>query len=230
MICVFYAQTVWPSTLPHTNGLACSFYAQTVWPLTKLATQRVGVRIRSDTATPKKSYTATPTPPLHGRRPIHIVTVIKSVPPPIHGTLEITIVNDLPARRLYSASPTAKNNFLPYTSLSAPLRMHFLHCLLPLYLAHRGQYEKKMQTKKKHSQYRKDFLRSLSIVERHRWYRKILRCALIPLKLLPWQKLQALQNDQAYIMMRGFDCESFQKILEIFALMFMETHPLTVQG
>jgi hypothetical protein len=42
MICVFYAQTVWPSTLPHTNGLACNFYAQTVWPPTKLAThQRV---------------------------------------------------------------------------------------------------------------------------------------------------------------------------------------------
>ena len=76
MICVFYAQTVWPSTLPHTNGLACNFYAQTVWPPTKLATQRVGVRIRSDTATPKKSYTATPAPPLHGRRPIHIVAVI----------------------------------------------------------------------------------------------------------------------------------------------------------
>ena len=71
---------------------------------------------------------------------------------------------------------------------------------------------------------------SLSIVERHRWYQKILRCALIPLKLLPWQKLQALQNDQAYIMMRGFDYESFQKILEIFAPMLMETHPLTVQG
>jgi hypothetical protein len=42
MICVFYAQTVWPSTLPHTNGLACNFYAHTVWPPTKLGThQRV---------------------------------------------------------------------------------------------------------------------------------------------------------------------------------------------
>ena len=39
MICVFDAQTVWPSTLTHTNGLASNFYAQTVWPPTKPVTQ-----------------------------------------------------------------------------------------------------------------------------------------------------------------------------------------------
>ena len=60
MICVFYAQTVWPSTLPHTNGLACNFYAQTVWPPTKLATQRVGEEFEATPQHPKK---ATPAPP-----------------------------------------------------------------------------------------------------------------------------------------------------------------------
>jgi hypothetical protein len=43
----FYAQTVWPSTLTHTNGLASNFYAQTVWPPTKPVTQlgEVGCKI-----------------------------------------------------------------------------------------------------------------------------------------------------------------------------------------
>ena len=75
MICVFYAQTVWPSTLPHTNGLACNFYAQTVWPPTKLATQRVGEEFEATPQHPKK---ATPAPPDHGRQDIHILAVIKS--------------------------------------------------------------------------------------------------------------------------------------------------------
>jgi len=39
MICDFDTQTVWPSTLMYTNGLACNFYAQTVWPPTKPVTQ-----------------------------------------------------------------------------------------------------------------------------------------------------------------------------------------------
>jgi hypothetical protein len=47
MICVFYAQTVWPSSLMHTNGLATNFYAQIVWPPTKPVTQlgEVGCKI-----------------------------------------------------------------------------------------------------------------------------------------------------------------------------------------
>ena len=108
--------------------------------------------------------------------------------------------------------------------------MRFSHRLLLLYLAHCGQYEKKIRTNKKHSRYRKDFLRSLSIEERRWRCRKILRCALIPLNLLPWRKLQASQNDQAYITMTGFDCESFQKILEIFAPMFHGHAPFDSSG
>jgi len=47
MICDFDTQTVWPSTLMYTNGLACNFYAQTVWPPTKPVTQlgEVGCKI-----------------------------------------------------------------------------------------------------------------------------------------------------------------------------------------
>ena len=108
--------------------------------------------------------------------------------------------------------------------------MRFSHRLLLLYLAHRGQYGKKIRTKKKHSRYRKDFLRSLSIEERRRRSRKIPRCALIPLNLSPWRKLQASQNDQAFITMTGFDCESFQKILEIFAPMFHGHTPFDSSG
>jgi hypothetical protein len=43
---------------------------------------------------------------------------------------------------------------------------------------------------------------------------------LIPLKLSPWQKLLALRNDQAYITMLVFDCNSFDKVLEKFAPMY----------
>ncbi len=136
----------------------------------------------------------------------------------------------LPARCRYSASPRANNNILLYSSSSGPLRMRFLHSLLLLYLAHRGQYGKKMRTKKTHSRYRKDFFRSLSIEERRRRYRKIPRCALIPMKLSPWQKLRASQNDQAYITMTGFDFESFEKILERFAPMFSGHTPFNSSG
>ena len=46
MICVFYAQTVWPSTLTH-KRFASNFYSQTVWPPTKPVTQlgEVGCKI-----------------------------------------------------------------------------------------------------------------------------------------------------------------------------------------
>ena len=41
------------------------------------------------------------------------------------------------------------------------------------------------------------------------------------MKLSPWGKLLASQNDQAYITMMGFDCESFNKILSQFGPMFL---------
>jgi len=52
-----------------------------------------------------------------------------------------------------------------------------------LYLAHAKLAKKKTGAKRKHSRYRKDFFRSLSIEERRRRYRKIPRCALIALNL-----------------------------------------------
>ena len=53
---------------------------------------------------------------------------------------------------------------------------------------------------------------------------------LVPLKLSPWQKLLALRNDQAYITMMGFDCESFDKILSKFGPMFSNHTPFDESG
>jgi hypothetical protein len=38
--------------------------------------------------------------------------------------------------------------------------------------------------------------------------------------LSPWQKSLALQNNQAFITMMGFNCKSFDKVLEEFSPMF----------
>jgi hypothetical protein len=81
-----------------------------------------------------------------------------------------------------------------------------------------------------HYSYRKDFFRSLSIEERCRPYRKIPQCALIPLKLSPWQKLLASRNNQAYIIMLGFDCKSFDEVLEKFGPMFSGHTPFNASG
>ena len=102
---------------------------------------------------------------------------------------------------------------------------HFL--LLCLALRHS---KNKKRVRIKHSHYRKDFFNSLSIVERHRWYRKIPQCALIPLALSPWQKLLHSQNDQAFITMTGFDCDSFDSILVKFGPMFDGHTPFDVSG
>ena len=75
--------------------------------------------------------------------------------------------------------------------------------ILLLFLAHR--LGKKRLAKFIHTRYRKDFFKTLSIEERRRRYRKIPRCALIPLKLSPWQKLLHSQNDQAFITMMGLE-------------------------
>jgi hypothetical protein len=53
---------------------------------------------------------------------------------------------------------------------------------------------------------------------------------LIPLKLSPWQKLLALQNDQAYITMLGFDCNSLDWVLKKFAPMFSWHTPYDESG
>jgi hypothetical protein len=41
-----------------------------------------------------------------------------------------------------------------------------------------------------------------------------------PAEAAPWQKLIALQKDQAYIIMMGFGTDSFDRILENFGTMF----------
>ncbi len=106
--------------------------------------------------------------------------------------------------------------------------MQFLHCLLLLGLAH--HLAEKRRGRFKHSRYWKDFFRILSIEERRQHYQKIPRCSLIPLKLLPWQKLLASRNDQAYITMLGFDCKSFDKVLKKFAPMFSGHTPFDKSG
>ncbi len=106
--------------------------------------------------------------------------------------------------------------------------MQLLHLLLLLGLAR--HLAKKRNRRFKHSRYRKDFFRTLSIEERCCHYRKISRCALIPLKLSPWQKLRASRNDQAYITRLGFDCKSLDKVLKKFAPMFSGHTPFNASG
>jgi hypothetical protein len=108
--------------------------------------------------------------------------------------------------------------------------MRSSHYLLLLYLAHRHNKDKTRGADRRHSRYRKDFFRSLSIEERRRRYRKIPRCALIPLKLSPWRKLLALRNDQAFITMMGFDCESFDRLLDKFTPEFNGHTPFDESG
>jgi hypothetical protein len=89
--------------------------------------------------------------------------------------------------------------------------MQFLHCLLLLGLAH--HLAEKRRGRLKHSRYWKDFFKP-SLLKRDVMLSKILQCSLIPLKLLPWQKLLASRNDQECITMLGFDCKSFDKVEE----------------
>ena len=87
-----------------------------------------------------------------------------------------------------------------------------------LCLAHR--YGKKGRARFMHSRYSKDFFKTLSIEEQRCRYRKIPWCALIPLKLSPWQKVLHSRNEQAYITMMGFDAMTFDRILEKFCPMY----------
>jgi hypothetical protein len=73
---------------------------------------------------------------------------------------------------------------------------------------------------RRHSQYRKVIFRSLSIEGYHQHY----------LKILPWQKLLASQNNQAFITMMGFDCESFHRLLDMFAPEFNGHTPFDELG
>jgi hypothetical protein len=108
------------------------------------------------------------------------------------------------------------------------IAMHFMQSALLLCLACR--HARKKRAPYKHSRYRKDFFKSLSIDERRQRWQKKPRCALIPLALSPWRKLLESQNNQAYITMTGFNCESFNKILEKFSPMFLGHTPFDASG
>jgi hypothetical protein len=75
-----------------------------------------------------------------------------------------------------------------------------------------------------------DFFKTLLIEEQRRQYRKIPLCALISLKLSPWQKLLELQNNQAFITMMGFDANSFDRLLLRFGQMFCGHMPFDESG
>ncbi len=103
------------------------------------------------------------------------------------------------------------------------IRLLHLFLLLSFALWHG---KKKGRQSIKHSCYRKDFFKTLSIESQ---YRKISQCTLIPLKLSPWQKLLGLQNDQAFIMM-GFDNNFFDRILLKFGPMYSGHMPFDNYG
>jgi hypothetical protein len=71
-----------------------------------------------------------------------------------------------------------------------------------------------------HSRYRKEYLNSLSVEDCRHCSRKIPRISLISLPESPWRKLLTSQVDQAMITMTGFDCLSFQALLQKFAPLF----------
>jgi hypothetical protein len=76
-----------------------------------------------------------------------------------------------------------------------------------------------------HSRYRKEFFNNISSVERRLRSRRIPRVSLLSLPDPPWQKLLTLQVNQAMITMNGFDCVSFQSLLQKFALIFDQYTP-----
>jgi hypothetical protein len=75
---------------------------------------------------------------------------------------------------------------------------------------------------KKHSRYRKKFLKSLSEEERCLRSRKIPRASLLTLDMSPWRNLLASDVDQSLITMTGFDGASFASLLQKFAPLFDE--------
>jgi hypothetical protein len=78
---------------------------------------------------------------------------------------------------------------------------------------------------KKHSRYRKKFLKSLSKEERRLCSRKIPRALLLTLDISPWRNLHTSEVDQALITMTGFDGVSFASLLQKFAPLFDDYTP-----
>jgi hypothetical protein len=80
----------------------------------------------------------------------------------------------------------------------------------------------------KHSRNRKVFYNEvLSEFERQRRDRRIPRCALLSVNKSPWRKLLRSRSDQAMITFTGFDMESFESLLRIFAPEFDDYTPFT---
>jgi hypothetical protein len=78
---------------------------------------------------------------------------------------------------------------------------------------------------KKHSRYRKKFLKSLSEEERRLRSRKIPRALLLTLGMSPWRTLLASNVDQSLITMTGFDGASFESLSQKFAPLFDKYTP-----
>ena len=89
---------------------------------------------------------------------------------------------------------------------------------------------------KKHSRFRKKFLKSLSEEERRLCSRKIPHASLLTLDMSPWRYLLASKVDQALITMTGIDGASFVSLLQKFAPLFdghtpfNESHPLEARS
>jgi hypothetical protein len=90
--------------------------------------------------------------------------------------------------------------------------------------------EHKCRQNKIHSQYRKDFLKSLDIAEQRLGSRKIPRSCLQNQSVSIWRKLYEAQNDQGLITLTGFDCACFASLCEIFAPIFDSYTPLFLLG
>ncbi len=79
----------------------------------------------------------------------------------------------------------------------------------------------------KHSRYRKDFLKTLSDYERMIRQRRIPRVSLCHQQSSAWRKLFLSNNDQAFIMLTGFDVPSFHHLLQKISPVFEEWTPHT---
>jgi hypothetical protein len=72
----------------------------------------------------------------------------------------------------------------------------------------------------KHSQYRKDYHRSLDKFHRQLRQRKIPRYSLLEQSQSAWRCLYESRNDQGMITLTGFDCATFDSLCEIFTPVF----------
>ncbi len=88
----------------------------------------------------------------------------------------------------------------------------------------------KGRQKQVHSWYRKEFLKSLDIIQRRQHKRKIPRCCLQDPSDSAWHKLYKAQNDQGMIMLTGFDCASFSSLCSMFAPVFDLYTPFVPSG